>query len=281
MSPAGPDMSLANHSVFSPKATPPSTHANPGKVAALHGVIFQCDASSVLGDIFIRPAEALDLWFTGFSHRHSKNIPREQKKAPLLGMHAGLHVELADGRHFVVEQLAGTWRNWLVDGLHWTPLEEFQGRERRDQGGWDVTIPAEQFRQVDPFAVNFAVTHLNSIRGRPFLNEDCTGFIGRVVGQKRRIFADSPILRWLGFDYRSGEPALPLLHHDAVLPPEAETRMRGAILRRLPDPAAESASLSLRQLHHRFVFGAVFCCAISVLAFLFFRPKAGPNGVRE
>lgn len=266
-------MRLANPSLFSPPPAPSSVRANPGKVATLQGVIFQCDASSVLGDVFIRPAEALDLWFTGFSHRHSKTIPDEQKKTPPLGMHAGLHVQLADGRHFVVEQLAGTWRNWLVDGLHWTPLEEFQARERQDQGGWDVTIPAEQFRQVDSFAINYAVTHLNSIRGRPFIDEDCTGFIGRVFGQKRRIFADSPILRWLGFDYRSGEPALPLLQRDAVLPPEAETRVRGAILRRLPDPAADSASLSLRQLHHRFVAMTVFCFAISAVAFLFCRKK--------
>ncbi len=55
----------------------------------------------------------------------------------------------------------------------------------------------------------FAISHLNDIRGRPFIREDRTAFIARVFRLKRRIFADSPILRSLGFEMRSGEPALP------------------------------------------------------------------------
>ena len=247
--------------VFSPEPTPASTQVPPGRVEKLLGVIFQCDASSLLGDIFIRPAESLDLCFAGL-----RKVPHQGPQAPL-AMHAGLHVVLDDGRHFVVEQLAGGWREWLVDGLHWTPLEAFREREELDKGGWDATVPIEQFRQVDDHARNFAVTSLHHIRGRAFLQEDCTGFIGRVFGTQRRLFADSAILRWLGFDLRSGEPAMPLLRRDADLEPEVEARLHGNILRRLPDPVAESGSVSLRQLHHRLVIGAAIALVICALAF--------------
>ena len=174
-------------------------------------------------------------------------------------MHAGLHVSLEDGRHFVVEQLAGGFHDIFVDGLHWTPMDEFKGREREDIGGWDATIPPRQLREVDAADEARAIHRLNNIRGRPFVHEDCTGFIGRVFGADRRIFADSPILRSIGIDMRSGEPALPLLSREATLDPESARRLRLDALRDLPDPAAESGSMSLRQLHHRaLVSGAVF-----------------------
>ena len=247
--------------LFGPRPTSLSRREAPGRVAELRGIIFQCDTSSALGGIFIRPAESLDLWFAGL-RRHEKNRAHPAS----LGMHAGLHVTLEDGRNFVVEQLAGGWREWLVNGLHWTPLEAFRQREKPENGGWDVTVKAGEFRQVDEFAERYAVTHLNSIRGRAFLHEDCTGFIGRVFGSQRRIFADSPILRSLGYDFRSGEPALPLLRREAVLDPQAEERLQGVVLRDLPDPAAESASLSLRQLHHRMVIAGVACAVIAAVA---------------
>jgi hypothetical protein len=248
--------------LFGPNPTSDSSKERPGLVTELCGIVFQCDASSLVGDIFIRPIEVLDLWLASLGRREANAWRAWRQKSPL-GMHAGLHVVLDDGSHFVVEQLTGGWREWLVNGLHWTPLEAFREREKRGEGGWDVTVAPEAFRQVDEFAKKEAVHQLNRIRGRAFLKEDCTAFIGRVFGSQRRIFADSPILRSLGVEMRSGEPALPLLRRDGSLTPEAESRLHGAILRALPDPKASSASISLRQLHHRVLIGGAVVAAIT------------------
>jgi hypothetical protein len=261
-------------SLLAPGPTASSTRTPPAPATKLHGIIIQSDAVSFLGKLFIRPAEALDLWFAGLLELGHLGM-RWRTKVPL-GMHAGIHVGLEDGRHFVVEQLAGGMRDLFTDGLHWTPLDEFEDRERKDLGGWDVTISPQQLREVDTVAEETAISRLNSIRGRPFLQEDCTGFIGRVFGPQRRMFADSAILRSLGFDMRSGEPALPLLSRQATLEIQSEWRLRADILRDLPDPAARSGSLSLRQLHERlFITGGV-CVAAAVAGLVFHQRRSKP-----
>ncbi len=133
--------------------------------------------------------------------------------APSLAMHAGLHVQLEDGREYVAEQLVGTPYMDLKSGLNWTPLEEFR---RRDRAGWDVTVPATSFRGIDEDDVEATVARLNRIEGRPFVGEDCTAFIERAFAGKR-LFADSPLLRSLGVPARVGDPALPLLRPDVAL----------------------------------------------------------------
>ena len=83
--------------------------------------------------------------------------------------------------------------------------------------------------------VDEVVEFLNSIEGRPFFGEDCTMFVERAFG-KRRLFADSPTARAIGFGMRVGDPALALLKPEARLDPEAERLLRADILRALPDP---------------------------------------------
>ena len=75
---------------------PRSTALRPSPVVRLNGVIVQSDKTSWLGAWIIRPVEMLDL--------HLAGIGREIGSEPL-AIHAGLHVELEDGRSFVVEQL--------------------------------------------------------------------------------------------------------------------------------------------------------------------------------
>lgn len=239
------------NSPFAPSPTQGSK-VWPGRVKRIVGIIFQSDAGSLLGRIFIRPMESLDQWWAGLFNHVSFSETFSNRRAPhaSLGMHAGIHVELEDGSEHVVEQLAGGFQEWFVNGLHWTPIESFRNRERRDRGGWDVTVPAQDFRQVDEELERLTVDRLNWIQGRPFIHEDCTGFISRAFG-RRRIFADSPLMRSLGVDLRSGEPALPLIRRDAELPGGAEKLLHGKALRGLPDPAATSGSMSMRQLHHR------------------------------
>jgi hypothetical protein len=265
-------------SLFAPAPTASSQRNPPGRVACLHGIIIQSDASSSLGKLFIRPVEALDLWFAGLLDRKACALRLAGGKSVPLGMHAGIHAGLEDGRHFVVEQLAGGLRDLFVGGLHWTPLDEFQGRERRDAGGWDVTIPLRQFREMNAAAEENAIGHLNNISAKPFLEEDCTGFVGRVFGRKRRIFADSPILRSIGVDMRSGEPALPLLGRQARMDAESERLLHAEVLRDLPDPAARSGSLSLRQLHHRLLItGAIFASAALFVTLLSSTRRGRPD----
>jgi hypothetical protein len=207
-----------------PVSLPPSLINRPGRVVELRGIIFQSDAVSVLGAWIIRPVETLDMHFAGLGRSWD---------SPALAMHAGLHVALEDGREFVVEQLFGTPREDFLDGLNWTPLETFRAR---DHSGWDVTVPPAAFRQVDEEVVEEAVRFLNSIRGRPFFDEDCTMLIERAFG-KRRLFADSPTAKTLGFGMRVGDPALALLKPNAWLDSRAERLLRADFLRALPDPA--------------------------------------------
>jgi hypothetical protein len=205
---------------------PPSLPDRPGQVVELRGVVFQSDDVSVLGGWIIRPVETLDLYLSGLGRSPG---------APALAMHAGLHVLLADGREFVVEQLFGTPREDFFDGLNWTPLETFRARDHR---GWDVTVSATAFRGINERVVQEVVTFLNSIHGRPFFGEDCTMLIERAFG-KRRLFADSPTASTLGFGMRVGDPALPLLKPEARLTPDAERLLRADLLRKLPDPTAQ------------------------------------------
>ena len=177
---------------------PTSLSYRPALVVKLRGIILQSDKTSVAGAWIIRPVEMLDLHLAGLGR---------SPEAPPLAMHAGLHVVLEDGREFVVEQLLGDPREDFVDGLNWTPLETFR---KRDHRGWDLTVPATAFRRVDDDVVDEVVEFLNSIEGRPFFGEDCTMLIERAFG-KRRLFADSPTARALGFGIRVGDPALTLL----------------------------------------------------------------------
>jgi hypothetical protein len=126
-----------------------------------------------------------------------------------LAMHAGLHVELEDGREFVVEQLFGAPREDFVNGLNWTPLETFRAR---DHAGWDVTIPPTCLRKIDENVVSEVIAYVNRIEGLPFFGEDCTNLVERAFGKrrlgKRRLFGDNPTARMLGFRLRVGDPAL-------------------------------------------------------------------------
>jgi hypothetical protein len=202
---------------------PTSVPYRPGLVVKLRGIILQSDKTSVAGAWIIRPVEMLDLHLAGLGR---------SPEAPPLAMHAGLHVVLEDDREFVVEQLLGDPREDFVDGLNWTPLETFR---KRDHRGWDLTVPATAFRRVDDDVVHEVVEFLNSIEGRPFFGEDCTMLIERAFG-KRRLFADSPTARALGFGMRVGDPALTLLKPGVRLDPDAERLLRADILRKLPDP---------------------------------------------
>lgn len=205
---------------------PPSLPTRPGRVVELRGIILQSDSVSVLGAWIIRPVETLDMYLAGLGR---------SRNAPPLAMHAGLRVVLEDGREFVVEQLFGTPREDFVDGLNWTPLESFRAR---DHEGWDVTVAATAFRNVDETVVGEVVQFLNDIQGRPFFGEDCTVLIERAFG-RRRLFADSPTARALGFGMRVGDPALALLKPDVRLKEDAERLLRADFLRALPDPTAE------------------------------------------
>ena len=204
--------------------TPPAAQ-RPGRVAELRGVIFQSDASSTVGELFIRPIESFDRWQAGLAR-----TPGDEP----LAMHAGLHVVLEDGREFVAEQLVGTLFEDFKDALNWTPLERFRTREG---AGWDVTVPAIAFRAVDAAVVAEVVATLNTAQGRPFVGEDCTEFVERAFGG-RRLFGDSPTALSLGFGLRIGDPALPLLRPDAHLDARATRHLRVETVQAQPDPLA-------------------------------------------
>ncbi len=197
----------------------------PGQVVNLAGVIFQSDASSLVGALFIRPIEAFDRWQAG--------LVRGPGDAPL-AMHAGLHVVLEDGRHYVAEQLVGTLFEDFKDALNWTPLEAFRIRQGR---GWDATVPATAFRGIDDAVVAQAIHALNTFQGHPFVDEDCTEFIERAFGN-RRLFGDSPTGHALGFGLRVGDPALPLLRPDATLDARSSRLLRVNVVQVQPDPSA-------------------------------------------
>jgi hypothetical protein len=230
---------------------PRSLLDRPGRVVELRGVILQSDAVDVLGAWIIRPVETLDMYLAGLGRSPG---------SPPLAMHAGLHVVLEDGREFVVEQLFGTPREDFVDGLNWTPLETFKAR---DHEGWDVTVPATAFRQVDEDIVKEAVSFLNQIEGRPFFGEDCTTFIERTFG-KRRLFGDSPTAQALGFGMRVGDPALALLKPDARLDRHAERLLRADFLRALPDPTTRWDSPNGYLWIRHVALGLVLTCIAAI-----------------
>jgi hypothetical protein len=233
---------------------PLSTADQPGRVAELRGVVLQSDSVNVLGAWIIRPVEMLDMRLAGLGR---------SPDSPSLAMHAGLHVVLEDGREFVVEQLFGTPREDFLDGLNWTPIETFRARDRK---GWDVTVPATAFRQVDEAVVRGVVDFLNNIHGRPFFGEDCTTLIERAFG-KRRLFGDSPTAGALGFGMRVGDPALALLRPEVRLDQNAERLLRADTLRALPDPTTSWDSPN-GHLWIRRLFGLmVLFTAVAGLAF--------------
>jgi len=241
------------------KALPPSTPDRPGQVTKLCGIIVQSDRTSWLGAWLIRPVEMFDL--------HLAGIGRDVDSEPL-AMHAGLHVEIEDGRQFVVEQLFGTPRENFVSGLNWTPLETFRAR---DHCGWDATISPVCFRKINEAIVNHAVEFLNRIEGRPFFGEDCTTFVERVFG-KRRLFGDSPTARAIGVGMRVSDPALMLLKPDARFDPETERLVRADILRGLPDPKADWGAPN----GHLWIKRLLFCAG--VIAFASWLARRGPHG---
>ncbi|MBW0001428.1 MAG: hypothetical protein JO015_20225 [Verrucomicrobia bacterium] len=202
---------------------PADPRSRPGKVRNIRGIVFQSDNLSVLGNWIIRPIEMLDRRLAGLG---------KNPFGPPLAIHSGVLVEMDDGRQYVAEQLFGTPAEDFTDALNWTPVKKFRERDHR---GWDVTVPATAFRNIDRKAISEAITFLNQVKGKPFFGEDCTTFVERVFN-KRRIFADSPSARLLGFGVRVGDPALPLLRPDAVLDPKAEFLLRATNLRKLPDP---------------------------------------------
>jgi hypothetical protein len=182
---------------------------------------------------------------------------------PPLATHAGLHVLIQDDREFVVEQLCGTPRENFVDGLNWTPLETFRAR---DNGGWDVTVSAMAFRQIDDAIVLEIVGHLNVIRECPFVEENSTMFVERAFG-KRRMVADSPTGRSLGLDLRVRDPALPLLRPDARLDKKAERLLRADMIRGLPDAATEWDVPNARLVIRRLLFFVLISAAVGGFSF--------------
>ncbi|MGI9148544.1 MAG: hypothetical protein ACR2IK_18685 [Chloroflexota bacterium] len=211
----------------------PDPAERPGVVTAIRGVIFQSDGKSTVGRVFIRPVEALDRWIA-----HVLPAPDE----PSLAMHAGLHVVVDGKRDFIAEQLVGPLYLDFRNGLNWTPLQKFR---ERDRGGWDVTVPATAFRQVDEAAVSDTVQRLNVIQGHRFLSEDCTAFVERAFGGKR-LFADSPLLGAFGIAARIGDPALPLLRPDAQLDHRTRELLQFDELKVLPDARADARSPNAR-----------------------------------
>jgi hypothetical protein len=212
----------------------------PGPVSAIRGVVFQNDGHSTVGRLFIRPFEALDRWIAGV-------LPRPGD--PPLAMHAGIHVVIAGDQDYVAEQLVGSLYLDFRNGLNWTPYEKFK---ERDRGGWDVTIPATAFRRVDEPIVEEVQKRLDGIQGHPFVGEDCTAFIERAFGG-RRLFADSPLLRWFGIGVRIGDPALPLLNPEARLDELARARLQFDKITYLPDALAGANSPNGQLWAHRLV----------------------------
>jgi hypothetical protein len=210
----------------------------PGPVTAIRGVVFQSDGRSVVGRMFIRPFEAFDRWMVGVLPR-----PGEQS----LAMHAGIHVVIGDQQEYVAEQLVGSFYLNFRNGLNWTPYDQFKARDR---GGWDVTVPATAFRGIHSSAVEQTLQRLNGIVGHPFLGEDCTAFVERAFGC-RRMFADSPLLRWLGIGMRIGDPALPLLKPDALPDEPARSSMQFDKIKDLPDALAGAESPNGQLWAHR------------------------------
>jgi hypothetical protein len=248
---------------FSAKGIPAAA-VRPGRVAELRGIIFQSDGTSWVGEIFIRPVEAFDRWMAG--------LPATTPGHTSLAMHAGLHVALEDGREFVAEQLVGTRFENFQDALNWTPLADFQARDHGK--GWDVTVPATEFRGVDAAAVQQAIDYLNAVTGHPFLGEDCTGFVEKAFGG-RRLFGDSPTARNLGIGLRVGDPALPLLRRDCQLEPRAEALLAVSTVRDQDDPLAGHGAPAARVWVGRVVVWLVVGLLLGTVYRSAFRRKPG------
>jgi len=249
------------------KDLPRSSPKRPGQVRKLLGIIFQSDQKSVLGSWIIRPVEMLDRRLAGLG-RSPDN--------PSLAMHVGIHVLIEDGREFVVEQLVGTPFEDFVDGLNWTPTETFRARDR---GGWDVTVPATAFRGIDDEIVKETIDFLNAISVRPFFDEDCTKMVERAFG-KRRMFADSPAARAIGFGLRVGDPALALLRPDVRLDDKSEFLLRAETLRALPDPVTKWAAPNARLITKRLLFlGMIGLIAVGLLSYRRWRVRASVGQV--
>lgn len=212
----------------------------PGRVTAIRGILFQYDHRDAPSDWIVHPFEQFDRRLVG--------LKASWRDRPPLAVHTGLlvEVETPEGSEArVAEQLFGQtplqiFSNLLSSGLHWTPLAEV---ERRDHGGWHLIVPATAFRRLDQRAERAAVERLNRIKGRSFLDEDCTAFVERAFGGQR-LFADSPLFQKLGLPVRIGDPALPLLRPDARLDARTERLLRTDALRRLPDPRDRAGRLS-------------------------------------
>jgi hypothetical protein len=203
--------------------------------------------------MFIRPFEAADRWTVGI-------LPRPSE--PSLAMHAGIHLELEDGREYVAEQLVGSFYLDFRNGLNWTPYDQFT---QRDRGGWDVTVAPTCFRAIDEQLADRTVEQLNRIEGHPFLGEDCTAFVERAF-DGRRLFADSPLLRWLGIGVRIGDPALPLLRPDAQLEQKARERLQFETIKHLPEALASAESPNVRLWAQRLLMFALPLAAVVLLA---------------
>ena len=236
---------------------PDDPRRRPGKVRKIRGIVFQSDTLSVLGNWIIRPIEMLDRRLAGLG---------KNPFGPPLAIHSGVLVEMEDGRKYVAEQLFGTPEEDFVDALNWTPLKKFHERDHR---GWDVAVPATAFRNIDQKAIAEAISFLNQIKGKAFFGEDCTTFVERVFN-KRRMFADSPSARLLGFGVRVGDPALPLLRPDAFLDPKAEFLLRAPNLRKLPDPTTDWNAPNWRRAF-RVCLRIVASAGIWVLLWVVFR----------
>jgi hypothetical protein len=206
-------------------STRPSTHHRPGRVREIVGIVLQSDGQSTFGRWFIRPLERLDRRVAGV---------RTDSAGPSLAMHTGIHtvLEIGPGRReeWVAEQLHGTRQNYFQSGFNWTPIETFRARDR---GGWDVTIPATAFRQIDEQQVRTTVERLNTLEGHPFVREDCTAFVEHMFSHQ--LFAHLPVLGLVGLEARIGDPALPLLRPDAQLTPEQARLIRFEEIRHLAD----------------------------------------------
>jgi hypothetical protein len=226
-----------------------------GRVVELRGVIFQSDSHSLVGAWLIRPVQMFDRRLAGL---------KQSAFGPSFAMHVGLHVVIADGSEFVVEQQLRTPRNAFVSGVEWTPIEVFRKRIR---GGWDVTVPATAFRKIDDRIVKEAIEFLNRLRARPYCSEDCPTFVERAFG-RRRMFADSPTARWLGCGVRMGDPAMPLLRPECRLDRRTERLLRASLLRTLPDPITSWNSPNARFLLHRMLFLGGFLLSGVLIEFL-------------
>ena len=253
-------MKRPGDSALSRVPTEPAAAQRPGRVAKLRGIIFQSDASSLVGALFIRPIESFDRWQAGLARGFGEEP---------LAMHAGLHVVLDDGREYVAEQLVGTLFEDLEDALNWTPLQRFRTREG---AGWDVTVPATDFRLIDGKVVRRVIDYLNHAEGRPFVGEDCTEFIERAFGG-RRLFGDSPTARNLGFGWRVGDPALPLLRPDARLNARAARLLRAKTVRAQPDPLADHDAPNAHRWLGRLIVWGVLALVLGTFARRFYRRR--------